>query len=314
VPSALVTGGGGFIGSNVVRTLLEEGFEVRVLDDFSTGHRVNLEPFHAVDVREGDIRDAGAVAAAVDSIDVVFHLAAAVGNMQSIEDPVRDSEINLLGTLNVLEAARSHQVPRIVYSSSAAVFGELKDLPIREDHALEPNSPYGVSKLAGEKLCLAYASLYGISVACLRYFNVYGLNQRYDAYGNVIPIFVQRLVDGEPLTVFSDGEQTRDFVNVQDVAQANLLAATCDDVSGAFNIASGTSITINELVSMLERAGGVSLRVEYAPPRAGDVRDSIADTGAARAAFGYVPSVGLEEGLTGYVEWFRSTAEIRAPS
>lgn len=308
--SAVVTGGGGFIGSNIVRMLLERSYEVRVLDDFSTGYRENLEPFPTVDVVEGDVRDPIVVGEALGTADIVFHVAAAVGNLQSIENPIRDSEVNVLGTLNVLEAARRKRVRRVVYSSSAAIFGELKQLPIAEDHPIEPNSPYGVSKLAAEKMCFAYASLYELDVACLRYFNVYGMNQRYDAYGNVIPIFVHRLLGGLPLIVFSDGEQTRDFVNVEDVAHANILAAEAADASASFNVASGASITINELVRLLADASGIEAEVQYAPPRPGDVRDSLADISASRKAFGYAPQVQLEEGLAQYVGWMRANAAV----
>lgn len=304
--SALVTGGAGFIGSNVARLLLDRGYDVRVLDDLSSGYRSNLENLDGADFVEGDVRDARAVAQAVQHVDVVFHLAASVGNARAIAHPLDDSEINLLGTLRVLEAARAAGTRKVVYSSSAGIFGELKHLPIAEDHPVEPDSPYGVSKLAGEKMCLAYAKLYELEAVCLRYFNVYGPNQRYDAYGNVIPIFVHRILNGEQLTVFDDGEQTRDFVNVADVATANLLAAEAEGVSGAFNVASGTSVTINALVGLLREASGEDVEVEHAPPRQGDVRHSLADVSSAREKLGYMPRVGLEEGLREYVAWART--------
>jgi len=301
----LVTGGGGFIGSNVVRLLHDDGLHVRVLDDLSSGHRENLDGLENVDVVTGDVRDSDLLTEVMDGVDVVFHLAASVGNARSIEHPVDDSEINAIGTLRVLEAMRGAGARKIVYSSSAGIFGELRHLPIREDHPLEPASPYGVSKLAGEKMCLAYAQLYDLEAVCLRYFNVYGVNQRYDAYGNVIPIFAHRLLSGMPLIVFSDGEQTRDFVNVRDVARANVGAARATGLSGAFNVASATSVTINHLVDLLGATAGIDPEVEYAPPRAGDVRDSLADISAARDAFAYEPEVSLEEGLAEYIEWMR---------
>jgi UDP-glucose 4-epimerase len=304
--TALVTGGAGFIGSNIARMLSEDGVIVRVLDDFSTGFRENLDGVDGVDVVPGDVRDADVLAEVVDGVEVVFHAAASVGNTRSIEHPIDDSEVNAIGTLRVLEAMRAAGVPKIVYSSSAAIFGELKELPIREDHPLEPASPYGVSKLAGEKMCLAYAQLFELEAVCLRYFNVYGVNQRYDAYGNVIPIFTHRLLHGMPLIVFSDGEQTRDFVNVGDVARANLRAARAAGMSGAFNVASGTSVTINRIVEILAEAAGREPEVEHAPPRPGDVRDSLADISAARDAFGFQPDVALREGLAEYVDWMRA--------
>lgn len=302
---ALVTGGAGFIGSNIVRLLVESGHAVTVLDDLSSGFRKNLDPFPGARLVVGDVGDAAAVAEAIVGAEAVFHLAASVGNKLSIEHPIRDSEVNVIGTLRVLEAARRAGVRKVVYSSSAGIFGELVTLPIREDHPVEPDSPYGASKLAAEKLCLAYGRLYGIAAVALRYFNVYGVNQRYDAYGNVIPIFARQMLGGEPVTVFGDGERTRDFVNVRDVARVNLAAALADGVAGAFNIGSGTRVTINRLVEMMARAGGVAPAVEYGPPRPGDVRDSLADISAAAAAFGFRPAVGLEDGLAEYMAWSR---------
>src|SRR4051794_5403720 len=269
VPAALVTGGGGFIGSNLARLLLDDGYEGAILDNFLSGYRANVDALPGVRVVEGDIRDPAALDDAAAGADVVFHLAASVGNTRSIERPIEDSEINVLGTLQVLEAARRHGVAKVVFSSSAGIFGELKQLPIAEDHPVEPDTPYGSTKLCAEKLCLAYAKLYELDAVCLRYFNVYGPNQRFDAYGNVIPIFAFRMLRGEPLTVYGDGEQTRDFVNVGDVVQANLKAAAARSVSGAFNIGSGTRITINRLIALLRQASGLTPSVEHGPPRAG---------------------------------------------
>ena len=299
----LVTGGAGFIGSNIVKRLLDEGHVVCVLDDLSSGYRVNLEPFPPVNFVEGDVRDAAVVDRVMQDVEVVFHLAASVGNKRSIDHPLDDAAINVLGTLNVLEAARQAGTRKIVFSSSAGIFGELKTLPIREDHPVEPDSPYGASKLGAEKACLAYSKLYALEAVCLRYFNVYGVNQRYDAYGNVIPIFAQRLLHGAAITIFGDGEQTRDFVNVTDVVQANYRAAMARGVSGAFNIASATRVTINELARLMMATSGLAAPIEYAPPRSGDVRHSLADIGAAQTAFGYQPTVGLKEGLREYMEW-----------
>jgi UDP-glucose 4-epimerase len=241
----------------------------------------------------------------MDGCEAVFHLAASVGNVRSIEHPIDDSQINMLGTLNVLESARQLGVRKVVFSSSAGIFGELKTVPIREDHPAEPDTPYGASKLGAEKMCLAYAKLYPVECVCLRYFNVYGVNQRYDAYGNVIPIFAHRALRGQPLVIYGDGEQTRDFINVRDVAMANYRAALARGVSGAFNIASGTRVTINELASMLTAAGGLKVATEHAPPRKGDVRHSLADVSAARSAFGFDPAVALEPGLKQYMAWAR---------
>ena len=298
----LVTGGAGFIGSNIVRRLLQLGHEPVVLDDVSSGYRENL--VSGVPFVESDVREREAVEAAMTGCGVVLHLAASVGNARSIADPQTDSAINVIGTLNVLEAARAHDIDRVVLSSSAGIFGELKTLPIAEDHPQDPDSPYGTSKLAAEKMCLVYNKLYGMHNVCLRYFNVYGPHQRYDAYGNVIPIFADRILKGVPMTIFGDGEQTRDFVNVADVAAANLAAAFTAGVRGVFNIGSGGRITINELARVMQEVSGVEVGVEHGPERPGDVRDSLADISAAHGAFGFAPAVPIKgRGLEEYMEW-----------
>jgi len=301
---ALVTGGAGFIGSNLVSLLLESGHTVVILDNLSSGYAENV--FSQAHLIQADVRDGGAVQVAANGCQVIFHLAASVGNTRSIEHPQTDSAINVLGTLNVLEAARTNNIDRVVYSSSAGIFGELKTLPIEENHPQSPDSPYGVSKLAAEKMCLVYNKLYGMHNVCLRYFNVYGPHQRYDAYGNVIPIFANRILKGVPITVYGDGEQTRDFVNVHDVADANLMAALTTNVCGAFNLGSGTRITINALAHMMEKVAGVEVGLHYTSPRKGDVRDSLADISAAHNAFGFQPRVKIEEGLREYMNWIRS--------
>jgi UDP-glucose 4-epimerase len=301
---ALVTGGAGFIGSNIVDLLLSEGHQVVALDDLSSGYAANVRP--EVEFVEGDVSVPGVADAAAAGCDVVFHLAASVGNTRSIDDPRRDSEVNVLGTIAVLEAARSRGIERVVFSSSAGIFGELKTLPIAEDHPQDPDSPYGTSKLAAEKMCLVYNKLYGMSNVALRYFNVYGLRQRFDAYGNVIPIFAERMLRHEDVVVFGDGEQTRDFVNAADVARANYRAAITPGISGPFNLGSGTRITINDLVRLMANASGEDVSVSFGPPRRGDVRDSLAAIDHASAAFGYEPSVDLADGLAEYLAWLRT--------
>ena len=308
---ALVTGGAGFIGSNVARLLAEDGYDVVVLDNLATGYRENLDGLKDVRVVEADVRDASVMDQVTDGAQVIFHLAASVGNARSIENPLYDSDVNVLGTLRVLEAARRARVRKLVCSSSAAIFGELKHLPIREDHPCEPDTPYGVSKLAEEKHCLAYAKLYELEAVCLRYFNVYGLNQRYDAYGNVIPIFARRMLRGETLTIYDDGEQTRDFVNVDDVARANILAAQAQGVSGVFNIGSGTALTVNELVVQMGKACDITPEIKRAQPRKGDVRHSRADISSASSVLGYRPTVELIDGLRDYMKWMRG--ELASP-
>ncbi|MBZ5524453.1 MAG: GDP-mannose 4,6-dehydratase [Acidobacteriia bacterium] len=307
----LVTGGAGFIGSNIVQLLLDDGHEVTVLDNLMSGYEINLKGLAAKFVR-GDVRDAELVKKLAGGMDAIFHLAASVGNARSISHPVTDSEINVLGTLNVLEAARLAGVRKVVHSSSAGIFGELKTLPIREDHPAEPDTPYGASKLAAEKLCLVYSKLHAMECVCLRYFNVYGPGQRYDAYGNVIPIFVYKMLRGEAITVFGDGEQTRDFINVRDVARANYAAAMAKGVWGAFNLGSGTRITINRLVELLRECPGITLRTDYGPRRPGDVRDSLADISKAVREFGFSPTVTMDVGLPEYIRWARASMEVAA--
>lgn len=301
---ALVTGGAGFIGSNIVSVLLKSKVQVIVLDNLSTGYLQNVQTDDNVLFLQGDVRDDLTVLQGLRGVDTIFHLAASVGNRRSFLDPIADSAVNVLGTLRIMEAAKFLGVTKIVYSSSAGIFGELKTLPIREDHPLDPDSYYGVSKLAAEKHLWAFHKMTGVGVVCLRYFNVYGQNQRYDAYGNVIPIFADRIVKREKLIIYGDGEQTRDFINVDDVVTANLLAAESDG-SGIYNASSGESITINRLAEMMQEAGGVRVGMEYAAPRLGDVRHSRADISAIGRELGFQPQVSLAQGLRTYMQWFR---------
>jgi nucleoside-diphosphate-sugar epimerase len=304
----LITGGAGFIGSNIATALTARGdYSIRVLDNLSSGFQRNLDGLKNAEFIFGDVRDPKVVSYAMKDVNIVFHLAASVGNKRSIDHPIQDAEINVIGTLRVLEAARRAGVQRLVLSSSAGIFGELKTLPIGEDHPLAPDSPYGCTKLCAEKQWTAYGKLYGMETVSLRYFNVYGPRQMYDAYGNVIPIFAFNLLKGEEIVIFGDGEQTRDFLNVRDVAQANLKAALTPGLTGVFNIGSGQSISINALVSLIQKLRpGANPRVRYGPERKGDVRDSTADITLARKAFGYAPTVTLESGISEYLDWAES--------
>ena len=305
----IVTGGAGFIGSNIVKLLDQRDYEIVVFDNLSTGYKTNLDEFSNIELIVGDIRDRHTLNLAMKGCRIVFHLAASIGNVKSLQNPIEDSEVNVLGTLNVLESARLNGVKKIVYSSSAAIFGEPQYQPIDEKHPTEPDSPYGVSKLAGEKHCLCYGRTYDIDVVCLRYFNVYGVNQRYDAYGNVIPIFATLLLQNKPITIYGDGEQTRDFVNVKDVAMANILAAEKEGLSGTFNIGSGVSMTINSLASMMKEIVNKNVDTVYAPPRKGEVRHSQADISLAKSSFNYNPSTNMYDNLLEYVEWWRNCSE-----
>ncbi len=306
---ALVTGGAGFIGSNLIKLLLGEGHEVRVLDNLSSGHLVNIESLVRsgdVELIRGDVRDSDLVLECGKDVDVVFHMAACVGRQRSIDNPILDSSTNLLGTVNVLESMVKNDIGRVVYSSSAAIFGELMSPTIDEGHPQNADSPYGVSKLAAEKMVLAYSGIYPqLTGVCLRYFNIYGENQRFDLYGNVIPIFAKRIYSGEPITIYGDGEQTRDFVNVRDVARANLAAATGIAKTDVYNLGSGESITINKLARMLVDISGKRTEIIYAPERPADVKHCKANADKVYNALGFRAEVELERGLCDYMRWFR---------
>jgi UDP-glucose 4-epimerase len=296
----LVTGGAGFIGSHIVEALVGQGERVRVLDDLSNGLADNLLPFGgAVDLVEGDIRDTSVVRRCVAGVEVVLHLAALGSVARSVADPVTSNDVNVTGTLNVLEAARDAGVRRLVFSSSSSVYGENPTLPKREDLTLMPVSPYAVSKLAGEAYTRVFARLYRMETVCLRYFNVFGPRQRPDsAYAAVIPRFMQWAMDGQPLVVYGDGLQSRDFTYVTNVVRANLLAAKVPGVSGGvFNVACGGRYSLLDIVRSLETAVGRPLHVVHENVRAGDVRHSEADVSEARKCLGYEVEVTFDDGL-----------------
>ncbi len=277
-----------------------------MLDNFTTGSWSNLTDNENLDVVTGDVVDLEAVKSSMKKADAVFHLAAEVGNLKSFENPARDAQVNILGTMNILQAAAALGVQRVVYSSSSAIFGEPKYLPIDELHPLAPESFYAVSKLSAEKYCLAFAQLYDISVVCLRYFNVYGPQQGYSEYANVMPIFAERLLRNIPLTIYGDGEQTRDFVAVQDVVQANLLSAAKEFRGGeVFNIGTGKQTTNNELCEAMQQVTGIFVPSYYDPPRQGEVRHSVAEITKAQKLLGYKPRIELQEGIEVFFSWYR---------
>lgn len=297
----LVTGGAGFIGSHLVEALVARGRKVRVLDNFSTGRWENLSAVQdRIEVIEGDIRDPLAVRQAMDGVDVVAHLAAIVSVERSIQDPRETMDVNVGGTLNLLEEARRAGVSRFLFASSAAVYGDHSELPLCEDLPLCPLSPYAASKVAGEALGRAYWVSYGLPTAILRFFNVYGPRQDPQSpYSGVISIFVGRMRRGLPPIVYGDGLQTRDFVYVEDVAAALIRAGERDGAAGAVvNVALGKETSVLRLVTLLNQALGTALEPEFAPPRAGEVRRSAGDPGRARAVLGWQPTVGLAEGLS----------------
>ena len=306
----LVTGGAGFIGSHVVERLLRDGQRVRVLDNFSAGSRENLAFGNAdsrLEIIEGDLRDAGAVGAATRGVEVIFHQAAMRSVPRSVDDPLGANENNVTGTLNVLMAARQAGARRVVYASSSSIYGDRPDLPKREDQPPAPISPYAVSKLAGELYCAAWSRLYGLEAVGLRYFNVFGARQDpASQYAAVIPRFITWALKGEPLEVHADGTQSRDFTYIDNVVEANLLAASAPGAAGeTFNVGCGSRVSLLEIIQLLERIVGRSLERRHTPRRQGDVPHTLADIGKAKRFLGYVPLVEFEEGLRRTVEYFR---------
>lgn len=308
----LVTGGAGFIGSNIVETLLARGDEVVVLDNLLTGKRENILPFMEtgrLTFLEGSVTDRAMCACACEGVDYVFHEAALVSVTGSIDDPVGTNDVNVIGTANVFLAARDAKVKRVVWASSTSVYGNAPVLPNVEATPLSPLSPYASSKASGEMLARAYSEVYDISIISLRYFNVFGKRQDpFSYYAAVIPIFVAKLLKGERPVIYGDGNQTRDFVFIENVVQANIRAAerTKPEFSGcAFNVGCGARITINELYQIIVEELGLSIEPKYEPARTGEVRDSLADISRAREAFGYDPAIDVREGLRRSLDWYR---------
>lgn len=322
----LVTGGGGFIGSHLVEELLRRGERVRVLDNFATGKRENLtqvvnameaqrqaqaERLGAhLEVMEGDVRSYHIVREAVDGVDFILHQAALPSVPRSVRDPLTTNEVNVVGTLNILNAGKEAGVRRIVYASSSSIYGDLETLPKTEDMLPKPLSPYAVSKLAAEKYCQVFTRLYGLDTVCLRYFNVFGPRQDPTSqYSAVIPKFISIIAQGERPVVYGDGTQSRDFTYVSNVVQANLLACAAEPAYAAgevFNIAYGRRVTINELVRLINQLLGSSVEPSYAEPRLGDVRHSLANIGKARQYLGYAPEVDFATGLKRCIDFFVS--------
>lgn len=309
----LVSGGAGFIGSHIVRALLERGDTVRVLDNFSSGRRSHLADLD-VDVVEGDILDPEAVCRATEGMTHVIHLAAFVSVHGSVADPVTCDTINVTGTLNMLLAARYLGVKRFVFASSTAVYGNGLDERKREDMPLNPLSPYGLSKLSAEKYCGLFNILYGLETVALRFFNVFGPRQDpHSQYAAAIPSFISALIDCRGPIIYGDGEQTRDFIYVANVVQGNLLALEAPGAAGhAFNIGSGEAVSINQLVHDLSEIAQSDLLPEHAPPRQGDIRHSTADISKARQVLGYNPDVSLREGLCSTLAWYQEQRDAVA--
>jgi len=305
----VVTGGMGFIGSHIAEALLSRGDSVRIFDNLSTGYEVNLPPpVEGLQVVRGDLRDADVVRQAVSGARVVFHEGALASVPLSIDEPVASLETNVNGTLNVLLAARDAGVERVVFASSSAVYGDSLVLPKDEEMPTLPISPYAVQKLAAENLCQVFSRVYGLQTVSLRYFNVFGPRQDPKSdYAAVIPRFISALLAGHRPVVYGDGEQTRDFTYVGNVVQANLLAASAPNAGGTVvNIGGGERVSLNTVLRLAGKCIGVDVEPEYREPRAGDVRDSVADISRAKQILGYAPSIELEDGLRRTIQSMRA--------
>jgi len=310
MPKYLITGGAGFIGSALAKSLINLGNKVRVFDNLSSGKLENLNGvLKKIDLVKGDIRDMAAVRRACIGIDYVLHHAAVTSVQGSIIDPMSTSEVNILGTSNILAASKDARVMRLVFASSASVYGNTSKIPIKEGQSLNPISPYAASKLAGEFYCRVFYKTFGLETVVLRYFNVFGPRQDPSSqYASVIPIFIKSLIKGNPPTIYGDGEQTRDFINVEDVVRANISAATSknkDVVGNVFNIASGHSLSINKMLDTANEIMGKNIAPQYAKARTGDIKRSLADSSKAAKILKFKPRVPFKEGLKTTIQWYR---------
>jgi UDP-glucose 4-epimerase len=305
----LVTGGAGFIGSNLVHELLLRGETVRVFDNISTGRRENLADVLAdIDLVEGDLRDLDLCRRATQGVEVVLHQGAIPSVQRSVEDPLTSNNVNINGTLNMLLAARDAGVRCFVFASSSSVYGDSPTLPKHEEMTPQPKSPYAVSKLAGEKYCQAFTEVYGLETVSLRYFNVFGPRQDPTShYSAVIPLFIKAMLAGQPPTIYGDGLQSRDFTYVQNVVEANLLAATTPHVAGqVFNMACGQRYSLLDLIEALNEILNSNIEPVFGPARPGDVKHSLADISAARERLGYDVKLNFRDGLRQTVAWYQT--------
>ena len=302
----LVTGGAGFIGSHLVEALVARGDSVRILDNFSTGNNENIAHLKGkIEVIEGDLRNREIVTEAVRGVDSIFHHAAFISASLSVEQPQICLDINVQGSLNLFEAARLHGIKQVVFASSAAVYGDAQTLPIQETEKLAPNSPYAASKQIIEHMAELYTRLYDLPIVCLRYFNVFGPRQSPDSdYSAAIPIFIKRLMDKEPPTIFGDGGQTRDFVFVDDIVRANLLAAETPQAAGkVINVCTGEAVSVLDIVNTLAKLFPGAPEPKFEQTRAGDVYHSLGDPSLAKQIMGFSSQTPLSEGLKFVAEW-----------
>jgi nucleoside-diphosphate-sugar epimerase len=304
----LVTGGAGFIGSNIVDELVRRGHQVTVLDDLSAGKESNLADVRGkIDLRIGSITDLADVQSACHGADYVIHLAARTSVPRSVQNPVETNHVNIDGTLNVLVAARDAKVRRFVYAASSSAYGETPALPKTEAMQPNPISPYGITKYVGELYAGVFGRVYGLENVCVRYFNVFGPRQDPTSqYSGVLSRFMLAVIEGQPLVVYGDGEQSRDFTFIENIVNETLRACEAKGASGmVFNGGTGARITLNQVLKLLEKATGKKIQAKYDPPRTGDIRDSQADVSLARKVLGYEPRVHFEEGLQRTWEWYK---------
>jgi len=306
---SLITGGAGFIGSNMVRFLLEKGCKVRVLDNFETGKRENLaEIAGRIELIEGDIRDMNTVSKAVAGVEIVYHLAALGSVPRSVKDPATSHDVNVNGIFNMLVAARDAKVRRFIFASSSSIYGQSKVLPQHEGLLLTPISPYGATKAIGEIYCRAFYETYSLQTVSLRYYNVFGPRQDPTSqYAAAIPLFVSALLRNKSPTIFDDGEQSRGFTYIDNVMQANWLAAKAKETHGeAVNISTKNAVTVNTVVNTIRKLmGKEEIRPVYAPPRPGDIKHSLADVALAKKVIGYEPFISFEEGIAKAIDWYK---------
>lgn len=307
----LVTGGAGFIGSNIVGELVERGESVRVLDNLATGKLANLSPFleaKQVEFIEGDLTDSNIAKKATEGVDYVLHQGAIPSVPRSIDDPIFTNYVNISGTLQMLIAAREAGVKRFIYAASSSAYGDSPTMPKQEDMPVSPKSPYAIQKLTGEYYCQNFSILYGLETVCLRYFNVFGPRQDSDSgYSAVIPVFIKQMLRGESPTIYGDGETSRDFTYVDNNVDANIRACIADKkcVGEVINIACGYEISLNELVGRINKVLGTSIKPKYEKGRRGDVQHSLADISKAQKLLGYVPSINFDQGLEKTVRFYR---------
>lgn len=312
----LITGGAGFIGSNIAHELVKRGEDVRILDNLSTGSKTNIADIeNQVEMIEGDIRDFWTVRESIEDVDYVLHQAALPSVPRSVKNPLTSNNVNIDGTLNLLEASRQAGVKKFVLASSSSVYGDTPELPKREDMWTDPLSPYAVTKLTCEKYCKVFYELYGLETVCLRYFNIFGPRQDPDSeYAAVVPKFIIALLSGKQPIVYGDGNQSRDFTFIDNAVEANLLATTSKAAPGNYyNIACGAQFTLNELLDKLRAIIGADVDARHTPPRPGDILHSFADISLARGDLKYNPKVDFEAGLRKTVEWFSALYNSRTP-